>query len=256
MTKRGASLLLDAAMLSSFSVLLSWRLTGVPIHEWLAAGLLGLIVVHLIVHWHWVETRVARAVQDAPRRTRLNLLLNGSLFLAMGTALVSGFIISKVIVPNTLTPGAYLKWHHLHDASSSWALCILGLHVALNWDLITAGLRRLTRGERAAFAAAPPVRSTAVARSLRGLTWIALASATLVAATWEIGTVLPDETRVFIQTRDGRIEEHAPPADLTMLDSEAERPAPSHAVIPFAARLALLTAVAVAGRKLLRLRLG
>jgi hypothetical protein len=242
-------------MLLAFTTLMSWRLTGVPIHEWLATGLLGLIVAHLVIHWHWVETRVPKAVQDASRRTRVNVLLNLSLFVAMAMALVSGFVISKVIVPNTLAPGAYLKWHHLHDASSTWVLVILGLHVALNWDLVTAGVRRLIRGERAALTAAPAPGKTAIARTVRGLGWIALAAAVVASATWEAEKRVPDETRVTFHTRDGRTEEHEPPAELTSLDPGAERPEPSRAVVPFVLRFLVLSAVAVAGRKVLKLRL-
>jgi hypothetical protein len=152
MTKHGASLLLDATMLLSFTVLMSWRLAGVPAHEWLAAGLLGLIVVHLVIHWGWVETRARKAVGTRSPRTRMNLLLNGHLFLAMGTA-------------NTLTPGAYLSWHQVHDTSSSLAQIILGLHVALNWDLIVAGIRRAARGEASVSSFVPVGRRAAVARA-------------------------------------------------------------------------------------------
>lgn len=45
------------------------------------------------------------------------VLLNLSLFAAMGAALVSGFIISKAMFPNSLTPADYLRWHGVHDTS-------------------------------------------------------------------------------------------------------------------------------------------
>jgi hypothetical protein len=255
MTRRGASLLLDAAMLLSFTVLMSWRLTGVPAHEWLAAGLLGLIVVHLVAHWGWVETRARRAVGTGSLRTRMNLLLNGLLFLAMGTALTSGFCMSKVVVPNTLTPGAYLTWHQVHDLSSSLALFILGLHVALNWDLIVAGVRCVARGEATVSSFVPVGRGTAPARAIRGLAWVTATSALLAVVTWKAGGALPPQTKVMIQTRDGHVEESEPPAVLTRVLPGSERPAPARAGAPFVMRLLLLSAVVVAGRKALKLRL-
>ena len=60
MTRRSISLALDTIMLVVFVSLLSWRLTGVPIHEWAATALLVVLVVHLVIHWHWVETRISR----------------------------------------------------------------------------------------------------------------------------------------------------------------------------------------------------
>jgi hypothetical protein len=255
MTKRGASLLLDAGMLLSFAVLMSWRLTGVPIHEWLAIGLLGLIVVHLVVHWGWVETRVRKAVATRAPRTRSNVILNAMLFLAMGTALTSGFRMSKVVLPNTLTPGAYLTWHQIHDTSSSLALIILGLHVALNWELLVTGVRRAARGGSDVSSFVPVARGTALTRALRGLAWVTAASALLAVVTWKAGGALPPQTRVMIQTRDGRIEERDPPAELTRVLPGSERPAPARAGAPFIMRLLLLSAVVVAGRKALKLRL-
>src|SRR6478672_2479039 len=141
MTRRSLSLALDTFMLVVFVSLMSWRFTGVPIHEWAATALLAVLVVHLVIHWHWVETRITR-LRSGPRRTRVNVLLNLSLFATMGAALVSGFIISKVMFPNALTPADYLRWHGVHDTSSNLTMVLLGLHVALNWDLVWRGARR------------------------------------------------------------------------------------------------------------------
>jgi hypothetical protein len=58
-TRRGTLLTLDATMLALFTTLISWRLTGVTLHEWFGITLTLLIVVHLLVHWGWVEGRVA-----------------------------------------------------------------------------------------------------------------------------------------------------------------------------------------------------
>ena len=255
MTKRGVSLLLDALMLFSFTVLMSWRLTGVPIHEWLAVVLLGLIVVHLVVHWGWVETRTFKAVRTDSRRTRINVLLNVLLFLAMGTALATGFYMSKVVVPNTLTPGAYLNWHQAHDTASTITLVILGLHVALNWDLIVAALRRAVRRDRVIPASIPHGRGATLARSIRGLAWITAASGLVAVVTWEAGGLAPPRTKIMFQMPDGRMEEHEPPPELTVLDPGAEKPSPSRGAVPFVLRFVMLSAVAVAGRKALKLRL-
>src|SRR5512140_2602935 len=105
MTRRAALSMLDSGMLLSFVGLVSWRLTGLAAHEWLGLALIALILVHLVVHWRWVESSLARPGSldradrpDRPagrrgRRPVVSLLLNGALFLAMGTALVSGVVI-------------------------------------------------------------------------------------------------------------------------------------------------------------------
>src|SRR5689334_8230265 len=120
-------------MLLSFVVLMSWRLSGLVAHEWIGLALIALIFAHLIAHWGWVEATAVRAVRHKPRGRVIPLLLNALLFVTMGVAVVSGVVISKVVFPNTLLPGAYLQWHELHESSSTITVFVLGLHVALNW---------------------------------------------------------------------------------------------------------------------------
>jgi hypothetical protein len=252
-TRRGISLLLDAAMLVIFTALMSWRLTGVPIHEWAAIGLAALLVVHLVIHWHWIETRIARALRGTTRRARFNVLLNTSLFVAMGVAMTSGFVISKVVVPNALTPGVFLTWHGVHDTSSTATLVIIGLHVALNWDLIVGGVRGAVRR-----ATRPVVhaRSAGTLTTLRRLVWIAAASILVTAGTRAAGALLPAETRIMFVRADGRLEPGTPPPEITKLLPGTTRPAPSaNAAVGLLARLAILGVVAVVGRKVLKVRL-
>src|SRR5689334_2020923 len=138
-------------MFVSFTVLMSWRLSGVIAHEWIGLSLMAMILTHLVVHWTWVEGSVSRLTRQRQRSGTIPLLINTALFFSMGTALASGVVISKVVFPNHLLPGDYLHWHGLHEGASTITLFILGLHVALNWDRIRNSLRRLfdaTRSQR------------------------------------------------------------------------------------------------------------
>ena len=253
MTRRGLSLLLDAAMLLIFVALMSWRLTGVPIHEWAAIGLAVVIVIHLMIHWHWVESRVARAVRGTTARTRFNVILNAALFVAMGVAITSGFVISKVVVPNALTPGMYLTWHGVHDTASTATLVILGLHVALNWDLIVGGVRgALRRVARPVVLARP---AGIVSTTLRRLVWIVAAAVVVTAGTRAAGARLPPTTRIMFVRPGGRLEPGEPPPEITTLQPGTTRPSPSVGFAGFLVRVAMLAIVAVVGRKALRVRL-
>ena len=251
MSRRGLSLLLDAAMLVIFAALMSWRLTGVPIHEWAAIGLAAIFVIHLMIHWHWVETRVARAVRGTTRRTRFNVVLNAALFLAMGVAITSGFVISKVVVPNALTPGMFLTWHGVHDTASTLALVILGLHVALNWDLIVGGVRGARRRTARPVFEVRPTRITST--TLRRLVWIAAAAILVTGGTRAAGALLPAETRIMF-VRNGRLEPGTPPPEITRLMPGTNRPS-ADGVAGFLARLAILGVVAVVARRVLKVRL-
>ena len=258
MTRRTISLVLDTIMLVVFVSLMSWRFTGVPIHEWAATGLLVVLAVHLVIHWHWVETRVAR-LRSGSRRTRVNVLLNLSLFAAMGAALVSGFIISKVMFPNALTPADYLRWHGVHDTSSNLTLLLLGLHLALNWDLVASGARRVNRrgmgGESRVVPTPARARRLDWLRVSRTMSFIVAAALVVTLGTRTLGAALPAQKTVLMIFPDGHREETGPPADISRLHPGTDVPDLMGGGARVLLRFVMLGVVTVAGRKVLRLRL-
>lgn len=262
------SLLLDALMLGSFAALMSWRLTGIAIHEWLGAGLFGAVLVHLLLHGRWVETRAPRLLRTGTLRGRLNVLLNFSLFVAMGTALASGLFISKVVFPDKLPVPDYLAWHGLHDTASTLAMIIVGLHVALNWDLIAGGVRRALRGSAEAPprtgtvpGTAPAARAAAIARGrlawtfIRRVAWIAVAFFALMTVLWFGGQQLPRPDMSRMQPRGDRPGARGLPGDPTKVRDGTRRPSLPGGAPRFVINAAMLAAVALAGRKILKLRL-
>src|ERR1700686_2389924 len=124
-----AWVVLDCSMLIAVIVLQAWRLTGVPMHEWLAVALIGGIVAHLLLHWPWVESRSRRILAPHGGRARISYALNLGLFVSMTSAMISGFMISKVVLPLHPTVDEYLKWHSIHKTSSRIALGAVGLHL-------------------------------------------------------------------------------------------------------------------------------
>src|SRR5215471_10720763 len=142
MAKLTISLAIDGVMLVVFGALQSWRMTGVPAHEWLGLAFLLLAVTHLVIHGRWIESRAPRLLRAGSLRGRASVLLNLLLGIAMTAAIASGLFMSKVLLPNQLTPVAYGSWHLLHEQSANLSLLLVGLHVALNWDVIVGGIRR------------------------------------------------------------------------------------------------------------------
>jgi hypothetical protein len=76
---------------------------------------------------------------------RVNYALNLTLFVSMTSAMISGFMISKVVLPVHPAADEYLNWHSIHKTSSRIALAAVGLHLCLNWDLMLAALRNFVR---------------------------------------------------------------------------------------------------------------
>lgn len=226
-------------MLAFFVVLMSWRVTGVPLHEWLGITLTALIVSHLLVHWSWVEARIANLRRPTGRRVG-GLLLNAAVFATMGTTIVSGFVVSKVVLPNHLSPERYLRWHGLHETAATFTLLLLGLHLAYNWDRIRSALRRATVTSRSFSFGEFSLRVT-----LRRLALIAASVAVLGGFVWAMVLVLPGQERIMVVHSDGRRELVAPPPELTML-----RPGQEHGNVGFGTPkllISILMLAAVAG---------
>jgi len=244
-TRRGTLLAVDATMLVLFTTLMSWRLTGVTIHEWFGITLTLLIVGHLLVHWGWVEGRVS-AVRRATQRRLGGLLLNTAVFLTMGAAIVSGFVVSKVVIPNHLTPDDYLRWHGFHESASTLTVFLLGLHVAYNWDRIRASFRR--QPGRSLF------QGMSAGLLLRRLAWVAVLSVALSGAVWSASRLLPAHQRVMFVYADGRRELAAPPAEITRIRPGTDVPSPGIGMPKAVLSLLVLFVVALIGRQLMSVR--
>lgn len=240
--------MLDTSMLIAFVALQSWRLTGVVVHEWLSVALIAGLLAHLVLHWSWVATRSKRVLAPRSTRTRVNYALNLTLFIAATVAMVSGFMISKVVLPLHPTPVNYLKWHHLHNISATTSLICLGLHLALNWTLMVAALRNflLRRPAR--------VWSLRLKPLLAPLAIITVSVIILSAALLAIERIMPAGDVTIIQ-RDGRRIEHAPPPhDIARLRPD-EIPPSTRGIPKFILMSAMVAVSAVVGRKVLRMRL-
>lgn len=82
MGKRTVLLVLDGMIVATFASLLSWRLTGLSLHEAIGVALLVFVLVHAGVHWGWMESRASAVLRRTPRRLG-ELLINAGLFVAM-----------------------------------------------------------------------------------------------------------------------------------------------------------------------------
>lgn len=216
----------DCSMLLAFVALQDWPITGVPLHEWLGAALAACVVTHLVLHWRWVETQF--------RTHRAAYALNLALFLSVCAAIVSGFAISKVVLPLHPSPEDYLKWHKIHETSSNIALFCAALHLGLNWNRLFGRRPRW----RLRFSAAT----------------IAIAAVVVTLAVYGVDRIMarPDITMI---TPDGRRIEHAAPPD-NIAQLRRDTILPSKRGLPkFFLASGVVGVVAVVGRKVLRLRL-
>ena len=119
--------------------------TGQAIHEWLGIAFGVGIVTHLLLHWKWIVNVLRRFFSKLPGQVRINSLLNSLLFIDVTLIIFSGLMICKVVLSTFGLSGSHAAiWRWLHTFSSSAALIIVGMHIALHWKWIVSTIKRYT----------------------------------------------------------------------------------------------------------------
>ena len=146
MNKRiGFLLSLDLVMFLVALLLECLSLTGLKLHEWIGFALCPLVLLHVVLQWDWFRAQFRKiAIGGAGGRARINSALNIFLLILMASTLISGVLISHQVVPLVEERlGQIHVWMWVHDVVNKFLFVILGLHLALNWNWLTAALRRL-----------------------------------------------------------------------------------------------------------------
>ncbi len=92
-------LVLDILIFSAFLIAMQPRSSGITIHEWLATSLIAVLIVHLLLSWDWITQITRRFVGKINHQSRLNYILNWSLFIDGTVIMLSGFMISESLMP-------------------------------------------------------------------------------------------------------------------------------------------------------------
>lgn len=144
-------LVVDSAFLAAFIAVIDVPLTGLAIHEWLGLSIGVLIVAHTVQHMDWILATSRRFFARMPFVNRLNWIMMVVLWTAFVSALVSGLVISNVVVPALGIPTSTSPWWlWLHATSASVTVIATAWHLALNWRwIVNTVTRRRPRREAA-----------------------------------------------------------------------------------------------------------
>lgn len=258
MNNRRLSLALDVLLLLGVITLQAKLLTGVPLHEWLALGFTAVLLVHLTLHWSWLETHARRLLAPASARAKINMSLNLALLADMTVATFSGFMLSDTVLPvtrimnNPAHMRAFRRWHGIHELSSHSIFPIVALHLALNWDWVRTLWRR--RGPRVARSPVPVNRASTP--WLRSLLFVTVAVALISSLTWLISAVIPPSTTERQEAAMFVADSVRAAPGIAHPQFHPGPPNPSLRGLPvFIAVIVLIALIAMAGRRLLSLRL-
>jgi hypothetical protein len=141
--RRRFIIFLDTTLLIIVILLLSPRMTGLAVHEILGFIFFIPIIIHLLLAWPWIRNTTRKVFKTASRRTRFNFFLNNILFILVITELVSGFIISQVVLPNLgINTINDRSWRSVHNLPLNFVVLFTGLHIAINWGWIVAAFKK------------------------------------------------------------------------------------------------------------------
>jgi hypothetical protein len=133
---------LDALLFVAYLLLLSPRMTGLPLHEWLGIAFALPLLVHLLLAWPWIWTATRRLLSPGRTRDAVNTALNASLFITTTVVVVSGLVISQVSLRwlgvDTINDRV---WRGMHNRWTTWMWLSVSAHIAMNWRWIGTAAR-------------------------------------------------------------------------------------------------------------------
>ncbi len=137
----------DVILLILFVAAASQKATGNFIHEWLSLALILPLVVHLLMHWQWLVNIPKKLFSPKlALKIRINILLNGLLYLSLLLVMLSGVMISKDALP---TLGLFITrdhfWNAIHHLSTNYLLGFIGVHIAMHIYWITRQTKSIFR---------------------------------------------------------------------------------------------------------------
>ena len=137
------NLFFDFGLVTAFAIEMEEHVTGLRNHELLGLAFTVALIVHLILHWSWVDSVTKTFFRKLPHGSRLNYILNWLLFIDMLIAVITGFGISRTLGLDFGIPRSALRdWQTLHVTSSRLTLILVALHVAVHWKWIIAHAKK------------------------------------------------------------------------------------------------------------------
>ncbi len=141
---RKTRILVDVTLLVAFLAAYYPSATGVPLHELLCLAVIAPALFHLVVNWEWVAHTSSAVFTKIRATSALNLVVDGVLFLATVTVMVSGFMVSQTLaglVGVTTTPDE--AWHVIHSVSADVTMLAFLAHAALHVPWFVRTVRAL-----------------------------------------------------------------------------------------------------------------
>lgn len=136
-------LIIDLAMLITFTLFFKAKLLGLAFHE--IAGLVigGVVLLHCGLNFKWIKAITSKLFsKDMKLRTRIIYILDVALLIDVLAIIISGLSISKIVCP-----WLRLDWlpnlKGVHIFASYLILMIIGIHLGLHWKWVMNTFKKI-----------------------------------------------------------------------------------------------------------------
>jgi hypothetical protein len=149
-------LAIDVAAFIAYLAATNTVLTGIPIHEWLSVALTIVIALHVAIDWDWTMKVLRHFIRKLLSLSRLNLVIDILLFVMFAAVMLTGFMVSRVVVPTFgLSVPFGPTWRILHSLTAKLLLLVFGVHLGLHWRWIVQATQRTFTRQGGAPSATP-----------------------------------------------------------------------------------------------------
>lgn len=132
--------ILDATLGAGFLLAFLLDTTGLAVHQWLGILVGAAALVHLLLHFKWLQVTAKKFASMETSRSRWYLILDGFLGLVFLGIIITGLVISTW---TNLPLKNYQAWLAVHITVSIEALVMLAVKLVLHRQWIVTTARRM-----------------------------------------------------------------------------------------------------------------
>lgn len=127
--------IIDILMTIVLIPLMAYQVTGEAAHEWLGISMVSLVIVHQVLNRKWYATLFKGNYM--PFRI-LSIIVNVLLLISFALTAISGISMSNHAVPFLYNLVNVNTARVMHLAFSYWAFILMGLHIGMHVNVMTA----------------------------------------------------------------------------------------------------------------------
>jgi hypothetical protein len=136
------NLVLDSALLLLFLFVHEQKAIGLFLHEWCGLLLLIVVIIHILLHWNWIDGVFRKFFRKMKVETRINQIIVILIYIGITVVMFSGIMISREAIPAIgIHTAKNIFWKWLHFKSVDVTIWLVAAHVGMHWRWILNNIK-------------------------------------------------------------------------------------------------------------------